>query len=448
MNTQRRASAAAVALLLGGAGIAMGATPAQADVVDVKYDCKTPIGDKSAVSPIDIKAVKEGSGYKLTMSFQKGVSSSPLELGAGAMKPSAKIVLGGDDTGTVDVDGPPNPEPIPANTPIKISDLTGTYTPKKSGKVTFTAGVLLIKAMGTTSTCTPGNNPKPSLELDVTVGGGTTPPTTPPPTSQPPTTPPPTSQPPTTPPPTSKPPTTPPPTSKPPTTPPPTTAPPTSPSPSPTGGGQSDFPGKPVEVAYECGETVPDGIKAPVTISAKKVGGDFALTVKSQGAMDSPAPLPVGALKPSMIITLGGADNTTVKVVGVANAAPIPAGSKVSLGEMTGTYKPGKTGRVTLSPGNMAIVVTLPALPAPLTVNCVAKSTGVSLELDTVAQAGGSGTSGSSGSSGSGTSGGLAETGASDDGGIKALALVAGTVMLLGAAVFTFTPWRRLRGQR
>lgn len=32
--------------------------------------------------------------------------------------------------------------------------------------------MLTIKALGTTTTCTPGNSPKPSLELDVTAAGG------------------------------------------------------------------------------------------------------------------------------------------------------------------------------------------------------------------------------------------------------------------------------------
>ncbi|AXE26645.1 peptidase [Streptomyces globosus] len=167
-----RTRSAAVALALAGAAVLPAAGTARADVVDVAYDCKTPIGDKSAVSPIDIRAAAEGDGYKLTMSFRKGVSSSPIELGKGAMNPSAVIVVGGADQGQVAVSGPPNPEAAPANTPIKITDLSGTYTPKKTGRVTFTAGVLTIKAMGTTTTCTPGNSPKPSLELDVTAAAG------------------------------------------------------------------------------------------------------------------------------------------------------------------------------------------------------------------------------------------------------------------------------------
>ncbi|MEU3755132.1 LPXTG cell wall anchor domain-containing protein [Streptomyces olivoreticuli] len=168
----RRTGALALAATVAGGTILLVAPAAHADTVDVDYQCKTPIGDKSAVSPIDIKGVASGDSYKLTMSFQKGVSSSPIPLGKGAMKPSAVIKLGGAESGTVAVDGPANSEEIPANTPIKISDLSGTYTPKKSGTVTFTASTLTISALGTTTTCTPSNNPKPSLTLEVKGPGG------------------------------------------------------------------------------------------------------------------------------------------------------------------------------------------------------------------------------------------------------------------------------------
>ncbi|MFD5100877.1 LPXTG cell wall anchor domain-containing protein [Streptomyces albidochromogenes] len=171
MSYEKRTTLA-LAAAVAGSVVLLAAPAAHADVVDVNYQCKTPIGDKAAVSPIDIKGVKSGSAYKLTMSFQKGVSSSPVELGKGAMKPSAVIRLGGAESGSVPVSGPPNPAAIPANTPIRITDLSGTYTPTKSGKVTFTASVLTIKALGTTTTCTPSNNPKPSLELDVESAGG------------------------------------------------------------------------------------------------------------------------------------------------------------------------------------------------------------------------------------------------------------------------------------
>ncbi len=168
----RAAGLAAAVAMAAGSAVMLAAPTAHAEVVDVNYQCKTPIGNKGAVSPIDIKSTADGGAYKLVMSFQKGVSSSPVELGKGAMKPSALIKLGGAESGTVPVAGPPNDKAIPANTPIKISDLSGTYTPKGSGKVTFTAATLTIKALGTTTTCTPSNNPKPSLTLDVKGSGG------------------------------------------------------------------------------------------------------------------------------------------------------------------------------------------------------------------------------------------------------------------------------------
>ncbi|MGP3637820.1 peptidase [Streptomyces sp. 24-1644] len=167
MSNQKRTALAAVSVAAG-AVVLMTAPVAHAEVVDVNYQCRTPIGPKGAVSPIDIKGVRSGGGYTLTMSFRKGVSSSPVELGKGAMKPSAVIELGGAESGEVQVTGAANTAAVPANTPIRISDLSGTYTPKKSGKVTFTAGALTIKALGTTTTCTPKNDPKHSLELDVT----------------------------------------------------------------------------------------------------------------------------------------------------------------------------------------------------------------------------------------------------------------------------------------
>ncbi|MFI6356028.1 LPXTG cell wall anchor domain-containing protein [Streptomyces sp. NPDC050743] len=172
MSYPKRTAALASAAALAGSAVLLSAPAAHADVVDVNYRCQTPIGVKSAVSPIDIKGVKSGGGYTITMSWQKGVSSSPVELGKGAMTPSASIRLGGADSGTLPVSGPANAAAIPANTPIKISDLTGTYTPKKTGKVTFTPGTLIIKALGTTTTCTPTNSPKPGLTLDVTAAGG------------------------------------------------------------------------------------------------------------------------------------------------------------------------------------------------------------------------------------------------------------------------------------
>ncbi|MER7948950.1 peptidase [Streptomyces sp. NPDC096079] len=180
MPNRRRTTAALTAVAAAaGAAVLAGAPAAQAAVVDVNYACETKIGPKSAVSPVDIKAVKSGSGYTITMSFEKGVSDSPVELPKGVMTPRAELVLGGDASGTVKVTGTPNTAAIPPDTPIKIGTLTGTFTPKKNGKVTFTAGTLTVHALGMdAAVCTPKNNPKPSLELQVTgaSGGSDTPP--------------------------------------------------------------------------------------------------------------------------------------------------------------------------------------------------------------------------------------------------------------------------------
>ncbi|MER5966939.1 peptidase [Streptomyces sp. NPDC002057] len=180
--TDRRRTAAALAAAVTGAVVLAAAPAAQAAVVDVNYACETKIGPKGAVSPVDIKAVRSGSAYTITMSFEKGVSDSPVELPKGVMTPRAELVLGGADSGTVKVKGAPNTAAIPPDTPIRIGTLTGTYTPKKNGKVTFTAGTLTVHALGMdAAVCTPKNNPAPSLSLEVTgVSGGSD---TPPPSS-------------------------------------------------------------------------------------------------------------------------------------------------------------------------------------------------------------------------------------------------------------------------
>ncbi|MYQ98733.1 hypothetical protein GTX23_09165, partial [Streptomyces sp. SID6139] len=219
------------------------------------------------------------------------------------------------------------------------------------------------------------------------------------------------------------------------------------PTPSTSGGtGQTDFTGKEVQIPYACKTPIGDkNATSPVQIDAKRNGGDYALTVRfKKSVMDSPADIPAGSVKPSMAVVVGGADKGTVQVAGPANAAPIKSGDPIAIPDLTGTYKPGATGSSTLSPG----VLTVNALGT--TTTCTPTGTQVSLTLDTTGQAGGTsgGTSTSGGSTGgtsTSTSGGLADTGASDHGTLKALGLVAGTAILLGGAIFTFMPRRRTR---
>ncbi|MFJ3858834.1 hypothetical protein ACIPRL_21615 [Streptomyces sp. NPDC090085] len=438
MKNRRRVGAAVAALLLGGAGLAITASPAQAAETTFKVKCVPPAGGGSPVEGETTAKVtapataKVGDEVEVSWETVKPASNNTdlMDIPQDSVQPTGWITVGGGG-GELKVVGEKKNPPIPKKAPMQMSTMKGKLKLTKAGKITLTPGkydVAVTFSFGTFVTkCAPVGEVKGGATIDVlagssggtTTGGTTTGGTTTGGTTTGGT-----------------------------TTGGATTGGTTTSSGGSGGGGQTDFPGKAVEVAFDCGPVVPGGIKTPVTINAKKNGGGYDLTVKTaKGAMAAPMALPAGALKPSMDVKLGGADSGTVKVSGPANAEPIPDKAPVSLSDMTGTYTPGKSGKVTLSPDRLTIDVTMAPGSTPINVPCKAASSGVSLELDTTAQPGGSGSS-TGGSGGSGTSGGLAETGAEDEGGIKALALVAGTVVLLGGAVFTFTPWRRLRGSR
>ncbi|RAG87529.1 peptidase [Streptacidiphilus pinicola] len=146
--------------------------PAQATTVPVNYNCQTPIGAKSAVSQVEITASPSGSHYAVTVTFTNGVSSSPVALGAGSMVPSVVVAVGGADSGSFTATGPANAQTIPANTPIRIGSMTGTYDPHHNGSVTLTPSTLTIKALGTTTTCTPSGSVSPALTLTVSNASG------------------------------------------------------------------------------------------------------------------------------------------------------------------------------------------------------------------------------------------------------------------------------------
>jgi hypothetical protein len=139
--------------------------------VQVPYECKTPIGDKSATSPVQINAKKNGGSYDLTVQFKTSVMDSPADIPEDSVKPSMEVVLGGADEGAVHVEGPTNAEPIKSGDPIEVPDLTGTYKPGASGESTLSPGVLTVEALGTTTTCTPSKS-EVSLTLDTTEQAG------------------------------------------------------------------------------------------------------------------------------------------------------------------------------------------------------------------------------------------------------------------------------------
>ncbi|WP_406100258.1 hypothetical protein [Streptomyces sp. NBC_01013] len=452
--------------MIGGAGMLLAASPAQAADISYKTECIPPaISGLPAVqgtTKVQLTApaeAKVGDTVEVVWKTVQAASSNPdvLDLGKDTVKPTGTIKLGGAASGDLKMEGPRQNPAIPKNSPMVLPDMKGSLKLEKAGDLTLTPDGYTInvsKPISTDTTCSPKETVQPGATIKVTDGGGgtaggttaggtTAGGTTAGGTTAGGTT------------------------SGGTTSAGGTTSGGTSSGGTTAGGtdaggstggsgGATDFPGKEVVVNFTCKSPGPqEGIASKVTINAKKTGGSYALTVKTaKGVMNSPAPLPAGALKPSMKIVIGGADKGAVDVTGPGNPEPLETGKPVNLPDMTGTYKPGASGKSTLTPGALTIDVMLGG--QKINIPCAVKGTPqASLELDTTAQEGGAaggGTAGSGGAAAAGggtaSGGGLAATGAEDNGALRALGLVAGTAILLGGAVFTFTPWRRLRSGR
>ncbi|OKH97649.1 hypothetical protein A6A06_31130 [Streptomyces sp. CB02923] len=467
--------------MLAGAGILAAAGPAGAAEAAYPTECvPPPISGLPAIqgtTKVEVTApatAKVGDEVEVVWKTVEAASKNPgvLDLGKDTVQPSGKIKVGGAQSGELRVQGPRQNPPIPKNSPMKLPDMKGTLKLEKPGEVTLAPGPYTInvnKPISTDTKCTPKGEVKPAATIKVTAGGGDPGGTTggsgtggsgtgggstgggdsggsstggttggsdtggtsgsggSSGSSS------------------------------------------GASSGSSGGGGDPDgtaYEGKQVQVPYACKTPIGDKkATSPVQIDAVKKGGGYGLTVKfAKSVMDSPADIPAGTVKPSMAVRLGGAGQGTVKTEGPANKEPVKSGQPIAIPDLKGTYTPGATGRTTLTPG----VLTVNALGT--TTTCTPeKDPGASLTLDTTAQQGGTGGSSASGGTGGdtaggsaaggsaaggsaagpasagGTAGGLAETGASDHGGLRALALVAGTVVLLGGAVFTFVPGRRPR---
>ncbi|MFF1448830.1 hypothetical protein ACFVYF_11850 [Streptomyces sp. NPDC058274] len=424
--------------MLAGAGILLGvaAAPAQAAEVSYATECIPPaisgLPPVQGTSKVEITAqaeAKVGDEVTITWKFVQGASKNPdiLDLEKDTVKPTGTLKAAGAQTADIAMEGPRTNPPIPKNSDMKLSDMTGKLKLTTAGEVTLTPdayNVNVSKPLSTDTKCSPKETVKSAATIKVTAGGassgggtGGTPTVSP-------------------------------------------TVPTGSPSPTASasgsggsdtggstgGGGQTDFTGKEVSVAYACKTPIGDkNATSPVQINARKNGGSFDLTVEfKKSVMDSPADIPADSVKPSMEVALGGADKGTVHVEGPTNAKAIKSGDPIEIPDLTGTYKPGANGESTLSPG----VLTVQALGT--TTTCTPEKAEVSLTLDTTEQASGASGGGSSGggsttSGGTSSSGGLAETGAESHSALKALGLVAGTVVLLGGAIFTFLPSRRMR---
>jgi hypothetical protein len=427
----RRAGAAAFALVLGGAGLALGLTAGTAQAAEVSYatHCVPPAGidPVDGTTKVEITApatAKVGDTVDVVWKFTQAASKNPdiIDLPANSVQPSGTLKAGGAQTADIAMLGPRENPAIPKGAAMTLSDMKGTLKLTTAGSVTLTPDAYTVNAFSTDTKCAPTVTVSPSATINVTAGDGSSSSTSP------------------------------------------TASDSTSVSPSPsdsdsesasastsasvsasssdgTGTGQTDFTGKEVSVPYACKTPIGDkNATSPVQINATKDGGSYDLTVKFNGSvMDSPADIPADSVKPSMEVVLGGADSGTVHVEGPTNSAAIKSGDPIDIPDLTGTYKPGASGTSTLSPG----VLTVNALGT--TTTCTPTKSEVSLTLDTTEQASGASGSTTTGgtSTSTSTSGGLAETGSDSHGGLKALGLVSGTAILLGVAVFTFLPGRR-----
>ncbi|MFF4525265.1 hypothetical protein [Streptomyces bluensis] len=427
--------------MLGGAGLLLGvaAVPAQAAEVSYATECVPPaisgLPPVKGTTEVEVTApatAKVGDEVEVVWKFVQAASKNPdlVDLPANSVQPSGTLKAAGAQTADLAMQGSRENPPIPKGGAMVLSDMKGKLKLTKAGQVTLTPDKYAINVMSTDTKCAPTEAVKSAATINVTEGnGGTSTPTQPPTQTA-------------------------------------------TPTPTPTSGtnggggssgnggstgggddgGQTDFTGKEVQVPYKCKTPIGDkDATSPVQINAKKNGGSYDLTVQfKKSVMDSPADIPADSVKPSMEVVLGGSDQGTVRVEGPTNSEAIKSGDPIEVPDLKGTYKPGATGESTLSPG----VLTVEALGT--TTTCTPSKSEVSLTLDTTEQPGGAsgggsaggsagGTAGGSSSGSGGTSGGLADTGAEDHGSLRALGLVAGTVTLLGGAVFTFLPRRRMR---
>ncbi|WTJ88022.1 hypothetical protein OG750_25655 [Streptomyces sp. NBC_01538] len=416
--------------MIGGAGgVLLGlaaAGPAQAAEVSYATKCVPPAASGlepvNGTTKVQISApatAKVGDEVDVVWKFTQAASKNPdlIDLPPNSVQPSGVLKAGGAQSADIAMVGPRQNPAIPKGGAMVLSDMKGKVKLTAAGDVTLTPDAYTINAFGTDTKCAPTEPVQASVTIKVTAGGGGSQTPTPTPTAT----------------------DTPPPSPRP--TPTDTARPTPSPTATPSDDGRTDFQGKEVRIPYKCQTPLGEkNVTNPIRIDAKKNGGSYDLTVHTRGSvMNSPADLPANSVKPSMEVVVGGTDKGTVHVEGPANTAPIKTGDAMTISDMKGTYKPGATGESTLSPG----VLTVSALGT--TTTCTPSPTAVSLTLNTEEQASGASGGGSSTTTSGGTStgGGLANTGAENDGALKALGLVAGTVILAGVAVFTFMPGRR-----
>ncbi len=177
--------ASAAALMLAGAGVLVAAGPAQAAEVAYLTECLPPpisglppIEGTTKVAVSAPATAKVGDEIEVVWKTIEGASKNPdiLDLAADTVQPTGTVKVAGAQAGELAMKGPRQNPPIPKNSPMKLSDMTGKLKLEKPGEVTLTPGFYNInvnKPISTDTKCTPKEEVKPAVTITVTDGGGT-----------------------------------------------------------------------------------------------------------------------------------------------------------------------------------------------------------------------------------------------------------------------------------
>lgn len=182
MNRNRLAWGALLATA--GASVIVGVQPAAAAQVSFRTTCTPPAGvglgivHGTSIADITSSNSAPKAGDTITLSWQtvQAASNNPglIDLSANVVKPLGTIAMSGADSGTVAVQGPMINPPIPKNSPMKLSTMTGTVTLPHAGTVTFRPAGYTIRVLGTDTVCVADAGAPVVLTLTVGAGSGST----------------------------------------------------------------------------------------------------------------------------------------------------------------------------------------------------------------------------------------------------------------------------------
>jgi hypothetical protein len=183
--TSRAAGAVCAALLLGGASLVWAAGPAHAAESDFATQCVPPpisgLPPVNGTTKADITApvtAKVGDEVTVVWKTLQAASNNPgiIDLGKDTVQPSGDLTVGGAQTGTLAVQGPRSNPPIPKNSPMVLSDMSGKLKLTAPGDVTLAPAdydINVSQPISTDTKCKATATVPPAVTIKVTTGGGT-----------------------------------------------------------------------------------------------------------------------------------------------------------------------------------------------------------------------------------------------------------------------------------